>query len=62
VARGSYLAMTPRRTGEVLRRLGIETERLGAIGRGIRLTKENLERIKVLALQQQGAQPEAVLA
>jgi hypothetical protein len=54
--------MTPRRTGEVLRRLGIETERLGAIGRGIRLTKENLERIKVLALQQQGAQPEAVLA
>lgn len=62
LAVGSYLTMTPRRTGEVLRRMGIETERLGAMGRGVRLTKNNLERIKQLVAKQEVPNPDDVLA
>jgi hypothetical protein len=58
LAIGSYVSMTPRYTGDVLRRLGIEPERLGALGRGVRLSAKNLARLKELT-PQTGA-PEAV--
>jgi hypothetical protein len=62
LATGFYLLMTPRHTGEVLRRLGIETERLSAMGRGVRLTKGTLERIQQLAAKWEASNLDAVLA
>lgn len=62
LAAGSYVSMTPRHTGEVLRRLKIEPERLGAMGRGIRLTQETLKRIEELSSKQPPADPEGASA
>jgi hypothetical protein len=43
--------LSPRKVGEILRSLGLHTEKLGNQGRGFRLTNEFVSRVHKLALQ-----------